>query len=161
MQKAIFLDRDGVINKEIGDYVTSHNDFEVLEHVVPNLKKLKDAGFIFIVITNQGGIAKGLYTHDELSIIHKKMNDYLAHHQLQFTEIYYCPHHPATSNCLCRKPGSVMIEKAIAKYDINPALSFMIGDKERDVEASQAAGVKGFLIEANEDWSYLFNKIIN
>lgn len=161
MHKAIFLDRDGVLNKEIGEYVPTHQLFDVLEHVPALLKRFQDAGYLLIVITNQGGIAKKLYTHDDLAVIHKKLIDILAIHDVKLSDIYYCPHHPEFSKCLCRKPGSLLLEKAIAKYQIDPSLSFMIGDKERDVEASEAVGVKGFLIEANANWGYIADEILN
>ncbi len=161
MQKAIFLDRDGVLNFELGDYVTRPADFKVLEFVPAQLKRLQDANYLLIVITNQGGIAKGLYSHEELAVMNKILTDEIAKVNVNLTEIFYCQHHPEYSKCLCRKPGSMMIEKALAKYRIDPKLSFMIGDKERDIEAAAAAGVKGFLIEANENWKFLVDKILN
>jgi D-glycero-D-manno-heptose 1,7-bisphosphate phosphatase len=75
--------------------------------------------------------------------------------------MYYCPHHPETSACLCRKPGSLMVEKAIAKYNIDPTKSFMIGDKERDVTCANGAGVKGYLIEPNQDFTFIINQEID
>jgi D-glycero-D-manno-heptose 1,7-bisphosphate phosphatase len=66
--------------------------------------------------------------------------------------VFYCPHHPQTGNCLCRKPGSLLVEKALSKYKINPALSWFIGDKQRDMDAGMGAGVRGILIEPNENW---------
>ena len=90
MFKLILLDRDGVINKELGAYVTNPNDFELLPHVIPNLIKLKRAGVLVVVITNQGGIAKGLYAHQTLVQIHQKLKLAIAEHQLFFDEIYYC-----------------------------------------------------------------------
>lgn len=160
MQKAIFLDRDGVLNFEHGDYVTKPEDFKVLDFVPVQLKRLQDDNFFLIVITNQGGIAKGLYTHAELSVMHKILIDELAKNDVKLTEIFYCQHHPEFSKCLCRKPGSIMIEKALAKYHIDPNLSFMIGDKERDIAAATAAGVKGLLINANENWKFLVDEIL-
>ena len=99
MIKLILLDRDGVINKELGGYVTNPNDFELLPHVIPNLVKLKNAGIKVAVITNQGGIAKGLYSHQILADIHAKLNKSLLEHGLAFDEIYYCPHHPDIGKC--------------------------------------------------------------
>ena len=160
MQKAIFLDRDGVLNFELGDYVSKPEDFKVLEFVPKQLKRLQNDNFLLIVITNQGGIAKGLYSHDELAVIHKILTDELAKNDVTLTEIFYCQHHPEISKCLCRKPGSIMIEKALAKYHVDPNLSFMIGDKERDITAANAAGVKGLLIHANENWKFLVDEIL-
>ena len=160
MQKAIFLDRDGVLNKEIGAYVTHHDFFDVPEFVPVQLKRLQDAHYILIVITNQGGIAKGLYTNGELNSIHQKLTAVLAKSGVTLTAIYYCPHHPDYGKCLCRKPGSLMIEKAISKYDIDAEQSFMIGDTVRDIEAAEAAGVKGILIEPNIDWKFVVDEIL-
>jgi D-glycero-D-manno-heptose 1,7-bisphosphate phosphatase len=160
MIKLILLDRDGVINKELGGYVTNPDDFEVLPHVIPNLIKLKNAGIKVAVITNQGGIAKGLYTHQTLAKIHQKLNLILKAHHLVFDEIYYCPHHTDFGKCLCRKPGSIMIEKALARFGVNPKEAIMIGDTQRDIEAANASGVRAVKIESNEDWSFVIDEIL-
>lgn len=159
MLRLILLDRDGVLNRELGDYVTSVADFEVLPHVVSNLLRLKEMGCKFIVITNQSGIAKQLYTHETLQRIHEKLLHELAGHGLQMDEIYYCPHHPDFSKCLCRKPGSSMVEKALARFGVKPHEAIMIGDTARDVEAAQGAGVKGYRISSNEDWSGIIDEL--
>ncbi len=160
MIKLILLDRDGVINKELGAYVTNPNDFELLPHVIPNLIKLKNAGIKVVVITNQGGIAKGLYTHQTLAEIHDKLNTFLREHGLSFDEIYYCPHHPDFGKCLCRKPASIMVEKALAKFGVDATEAIMIGDTQRDIDAANAAGVKATRVESNQDWSFIINEIL-
>lgn len=160
MIKLILLDRDGVINKESGAYVTNPGDFELLPHVIPNLIKLKNAGIKVAVITNQGGIAKGLYTHQTLSKIHDKLNSALSAHGLVFDEIYYCPHHPDFGKCLCRKPASIMIEKALARFGFDAAEALMIGDTQRDVDAAEAAGAKAIRVESNQDWSFVIDEIL-
>lgn len=160
MHKAVFLDRDGVLNKEIGEYVPKEELFEVPEHVPDQLKRLQDEGFLLVVITNQGGIAKGLYDHKDLEKMHQKMRNTLKQNDVELTDIYYCPHHPDYTKCLCRKPGSLMIEKAMAKYGIEADKSFMIGDRDRDVEAATGAGVRGFLIEPNQNWSFVVDEIL-
>ncbi len=149
-KKAVFLDRDGVINRETGEYVFEPENFEINEGVFDAMTALRDAGFILIVISNQGGIGKGLYTHSHVEKIHNKLKQMLSLHNLELAEIYYCPHYPSSGKCLCRKPGSLLVEKAIARFNIDPSLSFMIGDKESDTEAALRAGVKGILINANE-----------
>ncbi len=155
MKKAIFLDRDGVINKEIGDYVCNVSQFEILPHVPTALKIMQDLGYILIVITNQGGIAKGLYTHTDLDVMHQKMKTELAEFGVDITEIYYSPHHPHFSGkSLSRKPESMLLEKAIARFNIDPNQSFLIGDNQRDIEAAEKVGVKGFLIKSNTDFSH-------
>lgn len=160
MIKLILLDRDGVINKELGGYVTNPDDFELLPHVIPNLIKLKNAGIKVAVITNQGGIAKGLYSHQILADIHAKLNKSLLEHGLAFDEIYYCPHHPDFGKCLCRKPASIMVEKALARYGVNASEAIMIGDTQRDVDAANAAGVKATKVESNQDWLFVIDEIL-
>lgn len=146
-KKAIFLDRDGVLNKELGDYVCRFEDFEILSHNFTTLKGLKDRGYIFVVITNQGGLAKKWYDTACLNKMHDALTEAYAEHGVGFEEFYYCNHHPKyTSRCLCRKPGSLMLEKAIARFDIDASKSYFIGDKATDVEAGEAAGVTGILI---------------
>ena len=149
MNKAVFLDRDGVINRELGRYCETVEDFEILEDVGSAIKVLKDAGFLVIVVSNQGGIAKGLYTEADVNAMHTKLCSHLSKFGTTVDDFYFCPHHDAISKCLCRKPNSLMIEKAIAVYDINPAQSYMIGDGKRDIESAERVGVKGILIEKN------------
>lgn len=160
MMKLILLDRDGVINKELGTYVTNPDDFELLPHVIPNLIKIKNAGIKVAVITNQGGIAKGLYTPQTLAKIHDKLKNSLAEHGLLVDEIYYCPHHPDFGKCLCRKPASIMVEKALAKFGIDAKDAHMIGDTQRDVDAANAAGVKATKVEPNQDWLFVIDEIL-
>ncbi len=153
--KAIFLDRDGVLNHEIYDYICTLEEFEVLTYQIGPLKKLYDEGYMLIVITNQGGIATNRYTEETLAQMHKILFDKFEEQGAKITHAYYCPHHPSVSGpCECRKPGSGMLLEAIATYDIDPDLSVMIGDKARDVEAANGAGVKGILIAPDEQISY-------
>lgn len=159
-QKAIFLDRDGVINKELGSYVTNVNDFEILPHVMPNLVRLVNAGFDVFVITNQGGIAKGLYSVDDLNKMHQKLMHTALLNESPIRQIYFCPHHPDFGKCICRKPDSLLLEKALAKYQINPGISYMIGDTERDIIAAKAVGINTFQIMSNSDWSEIVSQII-
>lgn len=150
LKPALFVDRDGVLNREIGDYVVHPDFLEPLPHAPQLLHFFKNRGFLIIVITNQGGIAKGLYTHDILKNNHEKLRDYLQKNGAAWDDLFYCPHHPTRGHCLCRKPGSLMIERAIALHKIDPAQSLMIGDSERDIVAANAAGVRGYQIKANE-----------
>ncbi len=151
MNKAVFLDRDGVLNKELGDYVCKIEDFCVLEHNFQPLKELQERGYLLIVITNQGGLAKGWYTTDTLKQMHDHLTKTYANEGIKITEAYFCNHHPQyNGNCLCRKPGSLMLEKAIARFEIDASESYFIGDRERDVIAGEAAGVKGILIESDQ-----------
>ena len=149
MNKAIFLDRDGVINHDPGDYTMHIREFTILPTVMDALRKLHDSGFLLILITNQGGIAKGLYTHEDVAEIHEYFCSKCAQEGVPITEIYYSPHHDAFGKSLSRKPGSLMIERACARFDIDPSLSWMIGDKQRDLDAASKVGVPGILIPTN------------
>ena len=149
MNKAILLDRDGVINQERGDYTYRREDFEVLPDVIPALRVLQEMGYMLIIISNQSGIAKGLFTIADVEKLHSYLVAYLDDNDVRIKEIYYCPHHPEHSSCICRKPDSQLVEKALARFNIDPAKSFFIGDKERDVLAGKKAGVQGILIDSN------------
>lgn len=151
MNKVVFLDRDGVINQEMGDYVYQWTDFHFISGIFPTLRLLQEYDYQFIIITNQGGIAKGLYTAADVVALHQKMLARFKEEGIHITAVYYCPHHDSIAPCLCRKPQGLMLEKAIAKYAVDPAASFMIGDKESDVAAGEAAGVKGILIKSNDN----------
>ena len=156
MAKAVFLDRDGVINSDDGlYYLVDPEDFEINPGVPELLKWLKTQGFLLIVISNQGGISKGLYSKMDVEIIHEKMNLQLAKDGLSFDEIYYCPHHPENEKCICRKPDTVMIEKAISRFSIDVNSSYFIGDRHTDMEAGKKAGLKTIKVESNQDMSLL------
>lgn len=158
--KAVFLDRDGVLNRELGDYVCRGEDFYVLEHNFFPLKQLQDNGYILIVITNQGGLAKGWYDKETLDSMHAHLKACYEANGIHLTEIYYCHHHPDyNGRCLCRKPGSLMIEKALARFHIDPSLSYFIGDRERDVLAGEQAGVKGILVNSDQPISEVLDQI--
>jgi D-glycero-D-manno-heptose 1,7-bisphosphate phosphatase len=148
MNKAVFLDRDGVINVERG-YTHRLEDFVILPDLVENLQDYLKKGYLLIVVSNQSGIAKGLYTQAEVETIHSFLTNELTKRNIHLSEIYYCVHHPDVCRCICRKPDSLFVEKALARFNIDPARSYFIGDKDRDVEAAEKAGVKGILIEAN------------
>lgn len=151
--KAAFLDRDGIINVERGDYTWLVEHFKFTHGLFPFLRNLREKGYELIVITNQGGINKGLYEKEDVEYLHEYMKKELEKEGIDLLDVYYCPHHDKFQKCLCRKPGSQMIEKAIAVHGIDPASSFMIGDKQRDADAGERAGVKGIVVEPNPDWS--------
>lgn len=149
-KKALFLDRDGVINHDPGDYTKSLQEFEVLPGVLETLRQWHMAGYLLIVITNQGGLGKGLYRPEDVDAIHQYFNGLCIAHGFEISAFYYCPHYPDfQGKCLCRKPGSLMIEKAIHRFGINPAESLIFGDRQRDLDAAAAAGVRGVLIPTN------------
>ncbi|MCK9480490.1 MAG: HAD family hydrolase [Bacteroidia bacterium] len=149
LNKIVFLDRDGVLNIEKGNYICNENDFDINFASIPFLKHAIATGYKLIVITNQGGIAKGLYTTETLSRIHTKMQSEYAIHGVHFDDIFYCPHHDEIGKCLCRKPAPLMIERAIHRYRADKRKCFMIGDRNRDIEAAQKVGINAILIESN------------
>ena len=119
--KAVFLDRDGVLNQEMGDYVCRLEDFHVLEQNIAPLKTLQDKGYLLIVATNQGGLAKGWYSEEELGKMHTLLRDTYRKHGVEFTDIYYCPHHPDfTGDCDCRKPKPGMLLDAELSSSSSP-----------------------------------------
>lgn len=157
--KAVFLDRDGVINLDVLHYTWRINDFKILDGVLEACRSMHQAGLLLIVITNQGGIAKGLYTHNEVRLLHDHLKSVFEENGIPITDIYYCPHHDDFGKCLCRKPGSLLVEKALARYDIDAAASFFIGDRDRDIKAGEGAGVRGVLVEVNDDLTKVLPRI--
>jgi D-glycero-D-manno-heptose 1,7-bisphosphate phosphatase len=152
MQKAIFFDRDGVINSDVGHYyIFRIEDFIINEGIIPSLKKLSENGYKLFIVTNQGGIAKGIYTESDVNKVHKYLINSLEKNNITIEEIYFCPHHESISPCECRKPKPYFINKAIKDYDIDPEQSYLIGDSLRDIQAAEAAGIKGIKIEPNEN----------
>ena len=106
-------------------------------------KILQDNGYEFIVITNQGGISKGIYNHSDVISVHDYMQGEFYKQKINLLDIYYCPHHAIVEKCICRKPDSLMLEKAIARYDIDKSKSYFFGDSRRDVLAAEKANIKG------------------
>jgi len=154
--KAILLDRDGIINHDPGDYTTSVAEFRILPTVLDTLRQWKSAGFKLILVTNQGGIAKGRYGHEEVAEIHAALQSACEAAGATLDDIFYSPHHPDTGASLSRKPGSLMVERALAKHRLDPEACWMFGDKQRDIECALGAGVShGVLVEPNAslaDW---------
>jgi len=139
MNKCIFLDRDGVLNVERGDYTYLPEDFKVIEGVPEAIRKIKEAGFLAVVVTNQAGITKGVYTREQMQVCHNMLMDQTDH---LIDKIYYSPYHPSFSESLSRKPDTLMIEKAMVKFNIDPSQSWLIGDRPRDIECGQKMGLK-------------------
>lgn len=159
MRRAVFLDRDGVINKKYpeGQYVTRWEEMDIFPDVAPAITRLNRAGFRVIVVSNQRCVAKGLITTSELDSMHQRMCDALADAGATIHCVYYCPHedHPP---CDCRKPAPGMLLDAARAHDIDLASSWIIGDSEIDVEAGRNAGCKtarllnaGQSVKANAD----------
>lgn len=157
-QKAIFLDRDGTINKYVG-FVRNNKDFELLPDVSKAIKMINESGYLAIVVTNQPVIARGDTTYEELNLIHNKMETLLGKDGVYLDAIYYCPHHPDKGfngeiielkiDCECRKPKPGMLLKAVDDYNIDLSNSWMIGDSKNDILAGKNAGCMTALIGEN------------
>ncbi|MCS6822128.1 MAG: HAD-IIIA family hydrolase [Microscillaceae bacterium] len=147
MRKCIFLDRDGVLNYDKVDYVYQVADFRIIEGVIPALHQLKQAGFLLVIVTNQSGIAKGIYKRQDMwacfDYLQQQCNGIIDAH-------YYAPWHPSVTNSLMRKPNSLMLEKAIAKFGIDVTQSWIVGDSERDILAAKKVGVRGIKVSNKE-----------
>jgi len=154
-QKAIFLDRDGVINKEVGN-LSDIEDFSLIDDATKAIKYINKSNFISIVITNQPGIAKGFISASELSEIHKKLYTLLGQEGAYIDDLYFCPHHPEKGfegevtnlkiECNCRKPKSGMFFKAASNHNIDLQKSWMIGDRYVDIKAAHDAGCRTILV---------------
>lgn len=161
LRPCLFLDRDGVINHDPGDYTKNLTEFTILPTVMEALTLAKNAGFEVVLITNQGGLAKGLYTHEDVADIHAHLNRVCEENCTPILDIFYSPHHPSTGKSLSRKPGSLMVERACAKHQLDPTRSWMVGDKQRDLDAASPVGVRGVLIEPNAPLLDAVNFILN
>ena len=159
MKKAVFLDRDGVINKERKDYVKSIEEFQILNNIPKSIKMLKEKGFLVIVITNQSAINRGLITIETLNEIHNYLQNFLKENNTSIDDFYFCPHRP-DENCQCRKPNPGMLIKAVQDYDIDMNQSFMIGNSLTDIQAAQKAGCKGILLNQNQTLLELVTNLI-
>ena len=141
MDKVVFLDRDGVINKNLApsDYVKSWDEFEFLPDIAESIRLLNDSGFKVVVVTNQAGVAKGKMTLETLNKIHEQMKKELKKRGARVDAIYFCPHRNE-DNCICRKPKPGMLLNAAKdlRFDIKKAI--FIGDDERDVVAGKTVG---------------------
>lgn len=136
---AVFLDRDGVLNIDHVTYSYDNDTFQLIPLAMEALKKLKEMGYTLIIITNQSGIAKGVYTEEAVHDCHQKIQEACNH---AIDGLYFSPYHPDhDSRSLGRKPGRLLFEKAAAKYDIDFGKSFMVGDKERDLLPAKELGI--------------------
>lgn len=145
---AVFLDRDGVLTRE-QSYVCSVKDLYIFPYAAECVRRIHEKGYFAIVITNQSGVARGLFTEETLW----EMNDYLKR-QTGVDAVYYCPHHPEGSieayrkKCCCRKPETGMFREACEAFGIDMTCSYMVGDRAGDILAGQNAGAKTILVES-------------
>lgn len=162
MQKAVFLDRDGVINSDEGHYyIYKVEDFIINEGIIPSLKKLSEAGYLLFIVTNQGGIAKGIYSEYDVNQVHTHLLSIMKNEKINIEKIYFCPHHESVTVCECRKPNPFFINEAIREYNIDRNKSYLIGDSPRDIKAAIAAGIKGIKIDSNQNISPFCDQILN
>ena len=151
MRKALFLDRDGVINHDPGDYTYSLDEFVILPTVMEALQLAVSKGFELVVVTNQAGISRGLYTKEEVDRIHAFFQSECKKNNVEILEFFYSIHHLDICNSLSRKPAGLWVERACAKYNFDKDASVMIGDRDRDVLCANAAGVRGIQMKQNGD----------
>ena len=146
--RAVFLDRDGVLTRERQDYIKTPEELEVLPGIEVPLREIQKRGFRIVIITNQSVIGRGLTSHHEMSRIHEKLRLELARSGCSVDGIYYCPHRP-DEGCDCRKPAPGLILKAAKELGIDVGRSWMIGDKEMDLEAARRAGCRSIRVATN------------
>jgi len=139
MHKAVFLDRDGVINIDKA-YVHKREDFEFCEGVFEALRHFQNLGYLLIIVTNQSGIGRGYYSEEDFQTLSTWMKQELLHVNIGIDAIYHCPHAPE-EGCACRKPKSGMFFEAIKAFNIDIKHSWMIGDKQSDIEAARGVGI--------------------
>ena len=142
--KTIFLDRDGVINKEI-NYLHKIDDFEFLDGIFETCQYLINLNYKIIIVTNQSGIARGYYSANDFQIITNWMIAEFKKNNVDILDVFHCPHSPS-SNCDCRKPKPGMFIEAKNKHNIDMLKSWMIGDSERDIRAANLAGIKNTIL---------------
>ena len=162
-QRAVFLDRDGTLNEEVG-YVNHLEQFILLPHVGQAIRLLNERGFQAVVITNQSGVARGYFPESLIHEVHQKMQDLFKEEGAHFDGIYYCPHHPEVGTppyrqkCRCRKPATGLVEKAVKELDIDCSRSYVIGDRGVDIEFAPQIGAKGILVltgYGKGEWEHL------
>jgi len=143
---AVFLDRDGIINKDRG-YVHKIDEFHFIDGVFDACREMSKAGYRLIIITNQAGIARGYYTEEEFHYLTNWMLNEFRQHGIEIDDVYYCPHHPVHGmgeyrcDCDCRKPAPGMILRAAKEHSLDLRHSILIGDKTTDIEAGRTAGI--------------------
>lgn len=140
IKKAIFLDRDGTIIKDFG-YVYQKEKLEFLELTVDGLKKFQSFGFKLIIITNQSGVGRGYFSLTEMEEFNNFLLENLKNNDVLISAIYICPHHP-DDNCLCRKPKTSLVAKAVKDFQLDISQSFFVGDEEKDILCGKNSGCK-------------------
>ena len=160
--KFVFLDRDGVLNVDV-DYLYRIEDFRWIDGAPEALAYLNKLGYRLVVVTNQSGIARGYYTVADMEKLHEHMQQELQAYGAKIEKFYYCPHHKEgklpeyTCECNCRKPKPGMLLQAYEDFPVDVEQSFLIGDGKRDVEAAEAAGLRGYLFQGGSLLDFVKN----
>jgi D-glycero-D-manno-heptose 1,7-bisphosphate phosphatase len=153
MNKAVFLDRDGTVNEEVG-YMTDLVKLRLIPGAGRAIRQLNDAGFKVVLVTNQSGVARGYFPESLVHETHARLDEMLNADGAQIDAVYYCPHHPTAGNsrytvdCDCRKPRTGLIDRAVNDLAIDIRHSYMVGDKWSDIELAQRAGVHAVLVKS-------------
>jgi D-glycero-D-manno-heptose 1,7-bisphosphate phosphatase len=164
--KAVFMDRDGTINEEVG-YVNHLERFVLLPRVGEAIRMLNQQGLKAVVITNQSGVARGYFPESLIHLVHQRMRDLLKREGAYLDGIYYCPHHPDVGSppyrqkCRCRKPETGLVEEASSVLNLDSSKSYMIGDRGKDLEFAHRIGIKGILVltgYGRGEWEYCQNQ---
>lgn len=158
-RKAFFFDRDGVINVDHG-YISSIENMEFMDGIFPVMRVLAARGYQLIVVTNQSGIGRGYYTREDFWQITEWMRKRFSEEDIVLTDVYHCPHSPE-AGCACRKPAPGMFLQAIREHGIDPSASWMIGDKDADMQAAQAAGIPNRVLIGGADSVHSTRRISN
>jgi D-glycero-D-manno-heptose 1,7-bisphosphate phosphatase len=146
LRPAVFLDRDGTLIEEV-NYLADPDGVVLIPGAVEALTLLRDAGFALVVVTNQSGIARGVYGVEDYEAVAQRLNELLAAHGLRLDATHFCPHHPDVSgDCFCRKPATGMHRKAAEELGLDPTRSFFVGDRVRDLLPALELGGEGVLV---------------
>ena len=160
LSKAIFLDKDGTLVKDV-PYNVNPELIVLADEIIEGLKNLANAGYKLIVISNQAGVAMGYFEIEDLAAAEEKLNTLLLAHGVRIDAYYYCPHHPKAiieayrAHCNCRNPAAGMLKKAASEREISLAASWMIGDILNDIEAGNAAGCRTVLIDNGNETEWV------
>jgi D-glycero-D-manno-heptose 1,7-bisphosphate phosphatase len=164
LQPAVFFDRDGVLNHDQG-YLYRPTDFEWIPGAVEAVRHLNSLGFLVFVVTNQSGVARGYYSEDDVDGLHAWMNAELAKFGAHIDAFYYCPHLPDGTvqeyrrDCRCRKPLPGLILQAFDEWEIDKERAFLVGDRLSDVQAAEAAGIRGFMFPGGNLLDFVRTKL--
>jgi D-glycero-D-manno-heptose 1,7-bisphosphate phosphatase len=151
--KAIFLDRDGTLIIE-KNYLANPADIAFEKEIIPALQRLQQKGYLLLIVTNQSGIGRGLFSLEDFHQVERSLNDKFARHNIHISKTYFCPHHPTEAlpdyrkDCSCRKPKPGMLQQGLDDFHLDPQKCFMVGDKLSDVAAGQALGIPGILVQS-------------